>query len=100
MEGIMAKVHLKRKVRLDRFLKELVDTVLANYDEFCGTRCSLQERQQMEQKLQNRFREILRMDMEVAEECGLSIFCQEASLLEPWSEEAKRALKEEEESKT
>lgn len=95
----MAKVHLKRKVRLDHFLKELVDTALGNYDEFCGTRCSLQERLQMEQKLQHRFREILRVDMEVAEECGLSIFCQESSLLEPWSEEAKRALKEDEKSK-
>lgn len=89
----MAKVHLKRKVRLDRFLQELVDTALASYDKFCGARCSPQERQQMEEKLQSRFREILRIDMEVAEECGLSIFCQEASMLEPWSEEADRALK-------
>ncbi|MFQ5890872.1 MAG: hypothetical protein ACE5JR_12600 [Gemmatimonadota bacterium] len=96
----MAKVHLKRKVRLDRFLQELVDTAIANYDEFCGARCSPEDREQMNRDLQRRFREVLRMDLEVAEECGLSIFCQEASLLEPWSEEAERALEADEKPQT
>ena len=93
----MAKEHLKRKVRLDQFLDELVSVAVTNCNEFCGPRSSPQEQRQMEQKLRTRFRDILRLDMEVAEDCGLSIFCQDAPLLEPWSEEAERALHENEE---
>ena len=93
----MAKVHLKRQVRLDRFLDELVSAAVTSHNELCGPPSSPQGQQELEQKLRKRFREILRMDMEVAEDCGLSIFCQEATLLEPWSEEAERALREDEE---
>ncbi|MEE9218397.1 MAG: hypothetical protein V3U98_04960 [Acidobacteriota bacterium] len=94
----MAKVHLKRRVRLDHFLDELISAAVTNYKKFCGSHCNPQEQQQMEQELRKRFREILSLDMEVAEDCGLSIFCQDATLLEPWSEEAKRALREDEEA--
>lgn len=94
----MAKVHLKRKVRLDRFLDELVGAAAASYGEIFGPGASSRALQEMEERMRSRFREILRMDMEVAEECGLSIFCQEATLHEPWSDEAERALAEDEEA--
>jgi hypothetical protein len=92
----MAKVQLKRQVRLDVLLDELVAAAVACGEVAGGATAAPESRRQLEHKLRARFRDILRMDMEVGEQCGLSILCQESAVHEPWSEEAERALREDE----
>jgi hypothetical protein len=95
----MAGVLLKRSVRLDHFLDELVDAAVSALEAAPLGERAATERRDLEARLRERFRDILRLDMVVGEQCGLSILCHEAALMEPWSEEAERALREDEEAK-
>lgn len=92
----MAKVQLKRQVRLDVFLDELVAAAVTCGEVAGGGTDAPESRRELEHGLRARFRDILRMDMEVGEQCGLSILCQESAAHEPWSKEAERALREDE----
>lgn len=92
----MAKVHLKRQVKLNHFLDELVQAAVGACQKWCETAGAAVEVSGQEAQLRRSFQEILRVDMEVADECGLSIFCQETSMHEPWSEDALQALQEDE----
>ena len=96
----IAKVHLKRLVELNHFLDEMVRAALGACQEWCEPAGAAVESNEQKAQLRRRSREILRVDMEVAEECELSIFCQETSMHEPWSEDAVRALQEDDEALT
>lgn len=96
----MAKVHLKRQVKLNHFLDELVEAAVGACQEWCAAADAAVKLDEQQAQLRRSFQEILRVDMEVADECGLSIFCQETSMHEPWSEDALRALQEDDEALT
>lgn len=86
----MAKVHLQRRTSLDEFLNLLVDATLSAFEA---------HRQEFEDKgriprnvFHDSFKEVLCEHLEVAVECGLSVFCQETMLIDPFSDEAHREL--------
>lgn len=86
----MAKVHLQRRTSLDEFLNLLVDAAFSGYEA---------HRQEFEDKREaprnvfhDSFKKVLREHLEVAVECGLSVFCRETVLIDPFSEEAHREL--------
>lgn len=91
----MAKVHLKRQIPLDVFLRQLTDGA---YVVLKRQQIEEQSDETIKHEIEKVIRKILSIDLEVAEECGLSLFCQEALHTPPWSQSAQEALRADEEN--
>ncbi len=82
----MAKAHLRREVRLGRFVQDLVDGAIEVMEQTPP--------ESRRAKLEARVRQVIGVDMEVAPDCGLSITCKDAVALPVWSSEAQARLEE------
>ncbi len=91
----MAKVHLQRRTSLDEFLNMLVDAASSTFE---AHRQEFKDKGEIPRNVfRDSFRKVLREHLEVAVECGLSTFCRETVLIDPFSDEAHRELAAEEE---
>jgi hypothetical protein len=88
----MAMVHVKKEVRPELFLNHLVEGAVACCRETVGP---LGDESALRRRLVGRFHDIFGEDLEIGEDCGLSILCQENNLVGLWSEAGQAALKEE-----
>ncbi len=86
----MAKVHLQRQTSPNEFLNLLIDAASSAFE---AHRREFEDKGTIPRNVfHDSFKEVLREHLEVAVECGLSVFCRDTMLIDPFSDEAHREL--------